>query len=150
MPRDYAYCVDGQRGLGSYPRNARKLTEDAIAPADPYVDFSRYDTDVPNGIPNSGDDDGNAFEAIWDSDFEIADLAGTADAARAEFGKMPVSPNPTVSGARVLFASRSGNPAAGVYDISGRFVKNLSIAGGPIALPQHLVASTWACIWHRL
>ena len=58
MPRDYAYYVDGQRGFGSYPRNARKLTEDAVAAADPYVDFSQYDNDGPDGIPDSGDDDG--------------------------------------------------------------------------------------------
>jgi immune inhibitor A len=58
MPRNYAYYVDGQRGFGAYPRNARKLTEDAIAAADPYVDFSQYDNDGPDGIPDSGDDDG--------------------------------------------------------------------------------------------
>jgi immune inhibitor A len=58
MPQDYSYYVDGQRGFGAYPRNARKLVEDAIAAADPYVDFSQYDNDGPDGIPNSGDDDG--------------------------------------------------------------------------------------------
>ncbi len=58
MPRDYSYYVDGQRGFGTYPRNAQKLTEDAVAAADPYVDFSQYDNDGPDGIPDSGDDDG--------------------------------------------------------------------------------------------
>ena len=58
MPRDYSYYVDGQRGFGTYPQNAQKLTEDAIAAADPYVDFSQYDNDGPDGIPDSGDDDG--------------------------------------------------------------------------------------------
>lgn len=58
MPRNYSYYVDGQRGFGTYPRNARKLTEDAIAAADPYIDFSQYDNDGPDGIPDSGDDDG--------------------------------------------------------------------------------------------
>jgi M6 family metalloprotease-like protein len=58
MPNDYAYYVDGQRGFGSYPRNARKLAEDAIAAADPVVDFSQYDNDGPDGVPDSGDDDG--------------------------------------------------------------------------------------------
>lgn len=58
MPQDYSYYVDGQRGFGDYPRNAQRLTEDAVIVADPYVDFSQYDNDGPDGIPNSGDDDG--------------------------------------------------------------------------------------------
>jgi immune inhibitor A len=58
MPLDYSYYVDGQRGFGDYPRNAQKLTEDAVLAADPYVDFSQYDNDGPDGIPDSGDDDG--------------------------------------------------------------------------------------------
>jgi len=45
MPQNYTYYTNGQYGLGSYPRNAQKLTEDAIAAADPYVDFSKYDND---------------------------------------------------------------------------------------------------------
>ncbi len=45
VPQTYAYYVDGQRGFGSYPRNAQKMVEDAIAAADPSVDFSEYDCD---------------------------------------------------------------------------------------------------------
>jgi len=58
MAQTYAYYVDGQRGFGSYPQNAQKLAEDAIYAADPDVDFSQFDNDGPDGIPNSGDDDG--------------------------------------------------------------------------------------------
>jgi immune inhibitor A len=58
MPQTYAYYVDGQAGMGTYPHNTQKLTEDAVAAADPYVDFSQFDNDGPDGIPNSGDDDG--------------------------------------------------------------------------------------------
>jgi immune inhibitor A len=47
MPELYSYYVDGQRGFGSYPHNAQRLTEDAVLAADPDVDFSIYD--------NSGD-----------------------------------------------------------------------------------------------
>jgi len=43
MPQTYAYYVNGQRGFGQYPRNAQKLTEDAVLAADPDVDFSLYD-----------------------------------------------------------------------------------------------------------
>ncbi len=58
MPQTYAYYVNGQRGFGTYPQNAQKLAEDAVAAADPDIDFSQYDNDGPDGIPNSGDDDG--------------------------------------------------------------------------------------------
>lgn len=43
MPELYSYYVDGQRGFGSYPRNAQRLTEDAVMAADPDIDFSLYD-----------------------------------------------------------------------------------------------------------
>lgn len=58
MPQIYAYYVDHQAGFGSYPNNAQKLAEDAVAAADASVDFSLYDNDGPDGIPDSGDDDG--------------------------------------------------------------------------------------------
>lgn len=58
MPQTYAYYVDGQAGLGTYPHNAQKLAEDAVAAADPLIDFSQFDDDGPDGIPDSGDDDG--------------------------------------------------------------------------------------------
>jgi immune inhibitor A len=41
-----------------YPRNARRMAEDAVELARPLVDFSRFDNDGPDGIPSSGDDDG--------------------------------------------------------------------------------------------
>jgi immune inhibitor A len=46
-PQTKTYYANGEYGLGaaSYPRNARKLVEDALAAADPIVDFSDYDND---------------------------------------------------------------------------------------------------------
>jgi len=41
-----------------YPRNARKLAEDAVELASADVDFSLFDNDGPDGVPASGDDDG--------------------------------------------------------------------------------------------
>ena len=58
MPQDYSYYVDGYYGMGTHPRNMQGLTEDAVLAADPYVDFSQFDNDGPDGIPDSGDDDG--------------------------------------------------------------------------------------------
>ncbi|MFA6455992.1 MAG: M6 family metalloprotease domain-containing protein, partial [Bacteroidota bacterium] len=45
MPHTYAYYVNGQNGFGSYPQNAQKLVEDALAAADSSVDYSQYDND---------------------------------------------------------------------------------------------------------
>jgi immune inhibitor A len=58
MPELYSYYVDGKRGLGSYPHNAQKLVEDAVKAADWDINFSNFDNDGPDGIPDSGDDDG--------------------------------------------------------------------------------------------
>ncbi len=44
-PQTYAYYVDGQQGLGSYPNNTQKLVEDLADLVDPVVDFSEYDND---------------------------------------------------------------------------------------------------------
>lgn len=44
-PQLYSYYVNGQNGFGSYPQNAQKLAEDAIAAANIAVDFSQYDND---------------------------------------------------------------------------------------------------------
>ena len=62
LPQPYAYYV-GTNGLGSgvrsaYPRNAQRMVEDALAAADPQVDFRAFDNDGADGVPASGDDDG--------------------------------------------------------------------------------------------
>lgn len=50
MPQTYAYYVNGQRGLGSYPTNAQRLASDAVTAANAAgVDFSQYDNDA-NGL----------------------------------------------------------------------------------------------------
>ncbi len=45
---------DGSQDSGT----ARQMIIDAVAQLDPTVDFSLYDNDGPDGIPDSGDDDG--------------------------------------------------------------------------------------------
>jgi immune inhibitor A len=45
-PNTYAYYVNNKNGLGlTYPRNAQRLVEDTIDLANPYIDFSQYDSD---------------------------------------------------------------------------------------------------------
>ena len=59
----YSYFDDGNYGL--YYGGPR-VAEAAAALSDPYVDYSMFDSDGPDGIPNSGDDDGvvDAFTVI--------------------------------------------------------------------------------------
>ena len=57
-PHPYSYYTDGQSGFGDPPRNAQGMAHDAVALADPDLDFRLFDSDGPDQIPNSGDDDG--------------------------------------------------------------------------------------------
>ncbi|MFH2035674.1 MAG: M6 family metalloprotease domain-containing protein [Candidatus Zixiibacteriota bacterium] len=52
LPQTYAYYVDGQKGFGTWPQNANKMTYDAVLAADNDVDYSFYDNSFPNGIPD--------------------------------------------------------------------------------------------------
>lgn len=52
LPQTLAYYAGGQYGLGSYPNNAQKMVEDAVASVDPYVDFSDYDSDADGWVDN--------------------------------------------------------------------------------------------------
>ncbi len=62
LPESYAFYADAARSgagvRGAYPRNARRMVEDALRSADQWVDFRAFDTDGPDGMPASGDDDG--------------------------------------------------------------------------------------------
>ena len=58
LSRDYAAYANGQGGFGAAPFNAQQMALDAVRAADPDVDFSQFDNDGPDGIPDSGDDDG--------------------------------------------------------------------------------------------
>ncbi|MHB8996502.1 MAG: M6 family metalloprotease domain-containing protein [Armatimonadota bacterium] len=44
-PQTLAYYAAGAAGFGSYPNNSFRFGEDALALADPYVNYSRYDND---------------------------------------------------------------------------------------------------------
>jgi M6 family metalloprotease-like protein len=44
-PQTYSYYCDGQKGLGTYPKNSQGLVRDMVTKIDSQVDFSQYDTD---------------------------------------------------------------------------------------------------------
>ncbi len=54
-----AYYASNNHGLNSnYPQNGHGFVRSIVEKADAAVDFSQFDNDGPDGIPNSGDDDG--------------------------------------------------------------------------------------------
>jgi M6 family metalloprotease-like protein len=57
-PHPYSYYTAGQSGAGEFPRNAQQMASDAVALADQDLDFRQFDSDGPDQVPNSGDDDG--------------------------------------------------------------------------------------------
>jgi len=58
VSHSFAYYEQEAYGLGDYPRCAGRFVLEAVEAADATVDFSQYDNDGPDGVPNSGDDDG--------------------------------------------------------------------------------------------
>ena len=45
-PQAYSYYVNGQNGIGPYPTNTQKLTEDVVDQIDALVNFAQYDNDA--------------------------------------------------------------------------------------------------------
>jgi M6 family metalloprotease-like protein len=64
--------VGDTSGLGEDARVGEYLIQ-ALTLSDPGIDFGRYDDDGPDGVPNSGDDDG-AVDAMA---FEFIEVAGS-------------------------------------------------------------------------
>jgi M6 family metalloprotease-like protein len=58
LPEPDSFYVGIDYGMGPWPNNAGRLVYDLASASDAAVDYSIYDNDGPDGIPNSGDDDG--------------------------------------------------------------------------------------------
>jgi len=50
LPQTNAYYTGGAYGRGPYPNNGQKFVEDAVAAADPFVDFSQFDADADGAV----------------------------------------------------------------------------------------------------
>lgn len=96
-PHPYGYYTAGDFGLGSPPNNAQQMALDATVIADADLDFQLFDSDGPDQIPNSGDDDG-----FVDGIFVVhagpgAEETGSPDdiaSHKFEFENVYVSPGP--------------------------------------------------------
>jgi immune inhibitor A len=83
-----AWYMNGDNGGGSdFPTNYAGFLHSVLAAADPSIDFSQYDNDGPDGLPNSGDDDGvvDALMVIYPDGTEST---GDSDNFRAAYLSM--------------------------------------------------------------
>jgi M6 family metalloprotease-like protein len=54
-----SYYAGSDNGMSNnFPQNVNGFVREVVEKADPTVDFGRFDNDGPDGVPNSGDDDG--------------------------------------------------------------------------------------------
>lgn len=98
-PMTYYEGAAGCNGLCAYPANAGGFVRQLVALADAGgVDWSGYDNDGPDGVPNSGDDDGyvdavivvhadkggecGGNNAIWSHSFSLRGWGATAYTTR--------------------------------------------------------------------
>jgi hypothetical protein len=66
-----------------------------------------------------------------DADFEIFDpAAGVVDRGSVDFRIVSVKPNPTSTGAQIVFSSPRRGALVDVYDVAGRLVRPLAVKAG--------------------
>ena len=114
LPRRYASRSNGNTYAdmeAGYGRFAREIIE----AADADVDFSRYDNDGPDGVPNSGDDDGYVdyifiVSASAPTGFIVGDATGVA---RLGLGYDFVSQDRALHGGFIRIQSKSGSVQRG-------------------------------------
>ena len=100
--------ADAEGGYGLFAR-------EIIQAADVDVDFSRYDNDGPDGVPNSGDDDGYVdyifiVSASAPTGFIVGDATGVA---RLGLGYEYVSEDRALRGGFIRIQSKSGSVQRG-------------------------------------
>jgi len=114
LPRRYASRSNGDAYAdmeGGYGRFAREV----IQAADADVDFSRYDNDGPDGVPDSGDDDGYVdyifiVSASAPPGFIVGDATGVS---RLGLGGDFVSQDRAQHGGFIRISSKSGSVQRG-------------------------------------
>ena len=114
LPRRYASRSNGGSYAdmeAGYGRFAREI----IQAVDADVDFARYDNDGPDGVPNSGDDDGYVdyifiVSASAPRGFIVGDATGVA---RLGLGNDFVTQDRALRGGFILIQSKSGSVQRG-------------------------------------
>jgi M6 family metalloprotease-like protein len=122
-----AQAVGNSNGLGGTAQVGQYLTQ-AIARVDATVDFGRYDNEGPDGVPNSGDDDG-VVDAVAFEFLEIAASCGGPGIWPHRSGISSWSGQPYTTGDRRpsgTFVQVNGYIIQSVADCSGREVQTAS------------------------
>lgn len=114
LPQDDTYY----KGDEMYKSRLRDILQFAFEHADRDLDFSQYDNDGPDGIPNSGDDDGKVDcvfvvhpEAGWESG-----APGTDNCFRSHSGHFSDLNNGRPFVSRAVKKDRDGNPVINPAD----------------------------------
>jgi len=119
-PHPYSFYTNGTSGLGS-PPNAATMAQDAVLLADQDVDFSQFDNDGPDGIPNSGDDDGTVDGIFVVHAGPGAEETGSASDIWSQEAAFPTTPVDSVS-ASVYMATPEEFGTNSAYSIAGNLI----------------------------
>ncbi|HSW28830.1 MAG TPA: M6 family metalloprotease domain-containing protein [Longimicrobiales bacterium] len=119
LPR--AVVVGDSAGLGSDARVGAYLLE-TLAAVDPVVDFGAYDNDGPDGMPNSGDDDG-LVDAIAFQFIEVAASCGGPGIWPHLWAISPQNDDQP-------FSSQDRTPSGGRVRVDGYIVQSAVDCGG--------------------
>ena len=143
-----AEVVGDNFGLGANAR-VRDWIREAIANVDDKVDFTQFDNDGPDGIPNSGDDDGRVDMAAFL--FREIDAACGGNAIWPHRSRLGIGPD--VSAAATKDLRPNGLPivvddyiALGARDCSGQHALEVNVfaheTGHVLGLPDYYDSSS--------
>jgi len=107
------YEGDGNGFDGTFPMNAKGLVSEIVGKADATVNYGLYDNDGPDGIANSGDDDGYA-------DAVAIIFAGTGPDWDSESSN--IWPHQSSLGTSVEFTSNDISTSGGFIKVSTYFI----------------------------
>jgi M6 family metalloprotease-like protein len=111
-------ATGASNGLGTDNQFGAYLT-DAVARLDPTVNFGQYDNDGPDGVPNSGDDDGYVDVTV----FQFSGPAGSCG-------------GPGIWPHRSVLRARAGQPYA---------TDDLRPGGDPVVVDDYIIQSAVHC-----
>ncbi len=106
MERTYEYYCNHEYGLGRYPRNAQRLTEDAIRAADDDLDYGDFDNDddgtveavfIVHAGPGAEENPDNR-DLIWSHAWDVRNLGELDEVRFRKYSAVPENGNIGVYG----------------------------------------------------
>jgi|GEM_PF-1150733 len=120
MPQTLKYYANREYGNNywSYPKNAQKLAEDAVRAADPYVDFSKYDSNKDGYVDalfivqaGPGAEETGNKNHIWSHKWTVRKLIRVDGVYAATYAMMPYN------GKIGVFCHEAGHAVFGLPDL---------------------------------